>query len=134
MEERSLAASTIDRRLFTACGFYRFAHIEGRIVSNPAQCVRRPPVPPHERRGLDRGQLARFLYTAERFDHAHAALADCDNSGAIRSEETQGGGPFDCGGAGVHPEFHVGVAQMGFYGVEGEVQFGCHLGLGQSPG
>ena len=36
-EERGLAASTIDRRLSTACGFYRFAHIDGRISSNPAQ-------------------------------------------------------------------------------------------------
>jgi integrase/recombinase XerD len=43
MEERGLAASTIDRRLSTACGFYRFAHIDGRIDSNPAQYVRRPP-------------------------------------------------------------------------------------------
>jgi integrase len=75
MEERGLAASTIDRRLSTACGFYRFAHIDGRILSNPAQYVRRPQVHPSERRGLDRGELARFLYTAERFDHAHAALA-----------------------------------------------------------
>ena len=41
-----LAASTIDRRLSTACGFYRFAHIDGRIASNPAQYVRRPTVPP----------------------------------------------------------------------------------------
>ena len=75
MEERGLAASTIDRRLSTACGFYRFAPIDGRIASNPAQYVRRPQVHPPERRGLDRGELARFLYTAERFDHAHAALA-----------------------------------------------------------
>jgi integrase/recombinase XerD len=75
MEESGLAASTIDRRLSTACGFYRFAHIDGRIDSNPAQCVRRPPVHPLERRGLDRGELARFLYTAERFDHTLAALA-----------------------------------------------------------
>jgi hypothetical protein len=36
MEDRGLAASTIDRRLSTACGFYRFAHIDGRITSNPA--------------------------------------------------------------------------------------------------
>jgi integrase/recombinase XerD len=43
LEERGLAASTIDRRLSTACGFYRFAHIDGRIASNPAQYVRRPP-------------------------------------------------------------------------------------------
>jgi integrase/recombinase XerD len=75
MEERGLAASTIDRRLSTACGFYRFAHIDGRISSNPAQYVRRPTVHPSERRGLDRGELGRFLFSAERFDHAHAALA-----------------------------------------------------------
>jgi integrase/recombinase XerD len=75
MEERGLAASTIDRRLSTARGFYRFAHIDGRIPSNPAQYVRRPTVHPSERRGLDRGELARFLLTAERCDHAHAALA-----------------------------------------------------------
>ena len=43
MEERGLAASTIDRRLSTACGYYRIAHIDGRIGSNPAQYVRRPP-------------------------------------------------------------------------------------------
>jgi site-specific recombinase XerD len=75
MEERGLAASTIDRRLSTACGYYRFAHIDGRITPNPAQCVRRPAVHPTEQRGLDRGELGRFLLTAERFDHAHAALA-----------------------------------------------------------
>ena len=46
MEERGLAASTIDRRLSTACGIYRFAHIDGRIASNPAQYVRRPTVHP----------------------------------------------------------------------------------------
>jgi site-specific recombinase XerD len=37
MEDRGLAASTIDRRLSTVCGFYRFAHIDGRIRSNLAQ-------------------------------------------------------------------------------------------------
>ncbi|HUE60534.1 MAG TPA: hypothetical protein VMO88_13210 [Acidimicrobiales bacterium] len=71
MEERGLAASTIDRRLSTACAFYRLAHIDGRISSNPAQYVRRPTVHPTERRGLDRGELGRFLFAAERFDHAH---------------------------------------------------------------
>ena len=30
MEQRGLAASTIDRRLSTICGLYRFAHIDGR--------------------------------------------------------------------------------------------------------
>lgn len=75
MEERGLAASTIDRRLSTVCGFYRFAHIDGRIGSNPAQYVRRPQVHPSESRGLDRSELGVFLFTAEQYDRDHAALA-----------------------------------------------------------
>ena len=75
LEERALAASTIDRRLSTVCGFYRFAHIDGRIASNPAQYVRRPRVHPTEGHGMDRAELGTFLFTAERFDRDHAALA-----------------------------------------------------------
>jgi site-specific recombinase XerD len=75
LEERGLAASTIDRRLSTVCGFYRFAHIDGRIASNPAQYVRRPKIQPSVGRGLDRAELGTFLFTAERFDRDHAALA-----------------------------------------------------------
>jgi site-specific recombinase XerD len=75
LEERGLAASTIDRRLSTVCGFYRFAHIDGRVASNPAQYVRRPQVHPSDGRGLDRSELGVFLFTAERYDHDHAALA-----------------------------------------------------------
>ena len=75
MEERGLAATTIDRRLSTVCGFYRFAHIDGRIAANPAQYVRRPKVHPPDARGLDRSELGAFLFTAERFDAPHAALA-----------------------------------------------------------
>ena len=59
--ERGLAASTIDRRLSTICGFYRFAHIDGRIGANPAQYVRSPKVYPSEGRGLDRGELGHLL-------------------------------------------------------------------------
>ena len=90
MEERGLAASTIDRRLSTACGFYRFAHIDGRISSNPAQYVRRPTVHPTERRGLDRSELGRFLFTAERFDPAHAALAVLLGLNGLRVSEACG--------------------------------------------
>jgi site-specific recombinase XerD len=75
MQERGLAASTIDRRLSTVCGFYRFAHIDGRIASNPAQYVRRPQVHPSNTRGLDRSELGVFLFTAEQYDRDHAALA-----------------------------------------------------------
>jgi site-specific recombinase XerD len=75
MDDRGLAASTIDRRLSTVCGFYRFAHIDGRIGSNPAQYVRRPQVHPSDARGLDRSELGVFLFTAEQYDRDHAALA-----------------------------------------------------------
>ena len=74
MEDRGLAASTIDRRLSTVCGFYRFAHIDGRIGSNPAQYVRRPQVHPSDARGLDRSEFGVFLFTAEQYDREHAAL------------------------------------------------------------
>ena len=84
MEERGLAASTIDRRLSTICGFYRFAHIDGRIASNPAQYARRPKVYPSEGRGLDRG---RFLFTAERYDPDHAALAALLSLNGLRVSE-----------------------------------------------
>jgi site-specific recombinase XerD len=75
MEERGLAPTTIDRRLSTVCGFYRFAHIDGRIPANPAQYVRRPKVHPTDARGLERTELGTFLFAAERFDPAHRALA-----------------------------------------------------------
>ena len=75
MEARGLAATTMDRRLSTVCGFYRFAHIDGRVASNPAQYVRRPKVHPNDARRLDRSGLGSFLFAAERVDHAHAALA-----------------------------------------------------------
>jgi integrase/recombinase XerD len=75
MEERGLAASAIDRRLSTVCGFYRFAHIDGRIRSNPAEYVRRPQVHPSDARGLDRSELGVFLATADHYDHAHQVLA-----------------------------------------------------------
>ncbi len=52
MEKRGLAPSTIDRRLSTICGFYRFAHIDGRVAANPAQYVQRPKVTPSEGRAL----------------------------------------------------------------------------------
>ena len=82
MEQRGLAASTIDRRLSTVCGFYRFAHIDGRIGSNPAQYVRRPPVHPSDARGLDRSELGVFLFTAEQYDQRpHGA---CRAPGAQR--------------------------------------------------
>jgi hypothetical protein len=90
MEERNLAPSTIDRRLSTVCGFYRFAHIDGRVPANPAQYVRRPKVHPSEGRGLDRQEFGTFLYTAERFDPDHAALAVLLGLNGLRVSEACG--------------------------------------------
>jgi integrase/recombinase XerD len=90
MEERGLAPTTIDRRLSTVCGYYRFAHIDGRIASNPAQYVRRPKVHPSDARGLDRSELAALLFAAERFDHAHAALAVLLGLNGLRVSEACG--------------------------------------------
>ena len=90
MDERGLAASTVDRRLSTVCGYYRFAHIDGRIPSNPAQYVRRPRVHPAAQRGMDRGELASFLYTAERTSPMHAALAVLLGLNGLRVSEACG--------------------------------------------
>jgi site-specific recombinase XerD len=60
MEAQGLAAATIDRRLSTVCGFYRFAHIDGRIPADPAIYVRRPKVPETIGHGMERGELGAF--------------------------------------------------------------------------
>ncbi len=78
------------RRRSTVCGFYRFAHIDGRIVANPAQYVRRPKVRPSEGHGMDRAELGTFLFTAERFDRDHAALAVLLGLNGLRVSEACG--------------------------------------------
>ena len=97
MEQRGLAASTIDRRLSTVCGFYRFAHIDGRTPSNPAQYVRRPHVHPSTARGMDRSELGVFLFTAERYDRPHAALAVLLGLNGLRVSEACGTNIEDLG-------------------------------------
>jgi integrase len=72
------------------CGYYRFAHIDGRITSNPAQYVRRSHVHPPAQRGMDRGELASFLYTAERTSPMHAALAVLLGLNGLRVSEACG--------------------------------------------
>ena len=90
MEQRSLAASTIDRRLSTVCGYYRFAHVDGRIPANPAQYVRRPKVPGTQGHGMDRTELGTFLFTAERYDPMHSALAVLLGLNGLRVSEACG--------------------------------------------
>jgi hypothetical protein len=50
LDERGRAASTIDRRLCTGCGFHRFARIDGRVPSNAVQYIRRSQIHPSESR------------------------------------------------------------------------------------
>jgi integrase/recombinase XerD len=90
MEQRGLAPSTIDRRLSTVCGYYRFAHIDGRIPANPAQYVRRPKVPETQGHGMDRTELGTFLFTAERYDPMHAALGVLLGLNGLRVSEACG--------------------------------------------
>ena len=72
------------------CGYYRFAHIDGRISSNPAHYVRRPRVHPSTRRGMDRGELAAFLFAAERVSPTYAALAVLLGLNGLRVSEACG--------------------------------------------
>ena len=97
LDQRGLAASTVDRRLSMVCGFYRFAHIDGRIGFNPAQYVRRPRVSATTQRGMDRGELAAFLYTAERISPTHAALAVRLGLNGLRVSEACGADVEDLG-------------------------------------
>src|SRR5215211_5529762 len=97
MENKGLAASTIDRRLSTVCGYYRFAHIDGRITANPAQYVRRPRVHPTSQRGMDRGELASFLYAAERTSPMHAGPAVLLGLNGLRVSEACGANIEDLG-------------------------------------
>ena len=49
IEQRGLAASTMDRRLATVCGLYLFAHIDGRIhpsLGSVCTCECFPDFPP----------------------------------------------------------------------------------------
>ena len=107
LEETGLAPSTIDRRVSTVCGYYRFAHVDGVIAANPAQYVRRPRVHPNESRGLDRGELAAFLLAAERSDPAHAALAVLLGLNGLRVSEACSANVEDLGFERGHRTLHI---------------------------
>jgi integrase/recombinase XerD len=84
LDDRGLAATTVDRRLSTVCGYYRFAHIDGRIGSNPAQYVRRPRVSPTTRRGMERGERRLLV-------HRRADLTDPRRAGGAVGVERAAG-------------------------------------------
>ena len=91
-EQRGLAASTIDRLLSTVCGYYRFAHLDGRIPAHPAQYVRRPKVDPTEQHATDRGELGRFLFTpkttTDPTPHSPCYSASTDSASPKQAQRT----------------------------------------------
>ena len=98
MEERGLAASTIDRRLSTVCGYYRFAHIDGRITVEPRPVRPPTPRPPdHRSAAWTAASSAAFLYTAERLTPMHAALAVLLGLNGLRVSEACGANIEDLG-------------------------------------
>jgi site-specific recombinase XerD len=75
MEERRRGCHPIDRQLSTVCGFYRFAHIDGRIASNRPSTSAGPrfiPTTPAECTGPSWG---RSCSAPNGVEQAHAALA-----------------------------------------------------------
>jgi integrase len=70
-------------------GFFRFAHIDGLIPSDPAVYARLPKVESDESRtqGLDRLELIRFLQVAQTITVHHGALAHLLGINALRASE-----------------------------------------------
>lgn len=64
--ECGLVASSVNTSMHAVRGFFKFAHIDGLIISDPAVYARLPKVHSDESRtqGLDRLELIRFLQVA----------------------------------------------------------------------
>lgn len=72
---RNLRQSTIAHKMSTICGFYKWCAVEGVIDKDPVAHVRRPRLTYlTTREYLDRDELARFLFTAERGSRRDQAL------------------------------------------------------------
>lgn len=74
-EQHHLKPATINGKLNAVAGFYKFAKIDGYIVDNPAEHVRRPKVPRESStNGLTRAELLHCLDTAQKIDLQDYAL------------------------------------------------------------
>ncbi len=75
LEANGLRASTINGKLNTVAGFYRFAKLDGFIADNPSEAVRRPKVPNQSTTlGLTRSELLACLDVAQQTDTQDHAL------------------------------------------------------------
>jgi integrase/recombinase XerD len=87
--ERGLVASSVNTSMHAVRGFFKFAHIDGLIISDPAVYARLPKVHSDESRtqGLDRLELIRFLQVAQTITVHHGALAYLLGINALRASE-----------------------------------------------
>jgi integrase/recombinase XerD len=84
-----LMDSTVTTMMHGVRGFFRFAHIDGLLPSDPAVYARLPKVHHDESRtqGLDRLELNRFLQVAQTISVHHGALAYLLGINALRASE-----------------------------------------------
>lgn len=89
LSDSGLMDSSVVTMMHAVRGFFRFAHIDGLIVSDPAVYARLPKVHRDESRtqGLDRLELIRFLQVAQTLTVHHGALAYLLGINALRASE-----------------------------------------------
>ena len=87
--ECGLMDSSVITMMHAVRGYFRFAHIDGLIPSDPAVYARLPKVHRDETRtqGLDRLELIRFLQVAQTITVHHGALAYLLGINALRASE-----------------------------------------------
>lgn len=89
LSDRGLMDSSVVTMMHGVRGFFRFAHIDGLIGSDPAVYARLPKVHRDESRthGLDRLELIRFLQVSQTITVHHGALAFLLGINALRASE-----------------------------------------------
>src|SRR4051794_14893414 len=87
--DSGLRVSSVNTMMHAVRGFFRYAHIDGLISSDPAVYARLPKVHTDESRthGLDRLELIRFLQVAQTISVHHGALAYLLGINALRASE-----------------------------------------------
>src|SRR5665648_389692 len=87
--DSGLMDSSVTTTMHAVRGFFRFAHIDGLIPSDPAVYARLPKIHRDESRtqGLDRLELIRFLQVAQTITVHHGALAYLLGINALRASE-----------------------------------------------
>ena len=87
--DSGLMDSSVTTMMHAVRGFFRLAHIDGLIPSDPAVYARLPKIHRDESRtqGLDRLELIRFLQVAQTLTVNHGALAYLLGINALRPSE-----------------------------------------------